>query len=190
MFFETPFLQKRLLTTLFHEQDVKIQDSLSISRGFNCLFSRLLTSLPLLPPPFCIISTLPHSAALSLPVAAGASACIRFSHSSGVKHFGVQAWIAAISVFKAAFTSRWRARLVFFAKSGETIFAWKDDPQPPVFFAKEEESKHIYQPLNPFPPTKYRAGPRKTKLLKRGVTCRKYPPHRRTKPQVFLLVLS
>lgn len=80
----------------------------------------------------------------SLPAAA-ASACSCFSHSSGVKHFGVQAWIAAISVFKAAFTSRWRARLVFFAKTGETILAWKDDPQPPAFARREQ---HIISPEN------------------------------------------
>lgn len=47
------------------------------------------------------------------------------SHSSGVKHFGVQACIAAISAFSAELTSRWRARVVFLAKLFDTIMASK-----------------------------------------------------------------
>ena len=46
-----------------------------------------------------------------------------FSHSSGVKHFGVQACMTAISAFKAVFTRRCRANVVFFVKSGETMVA-------------------------------------------------------------------
>lgn len=47
------------------------------------------------------------------------------SHSSGVKHFGVQACIAAISAFSAELTNRWRARVVFLAKWFDTITASK-----------------------------------------------------------------
>lgn len=56
----------------------------------------------------------------------------RFSHSSGVKHFGVQAWMAAISSFSAELTNRCRASVVFFANWVETIMASKAWPQPPV----------------------------------------------------------
>lgn len=51
--------------------------------------------------------------------------CFRF-HSSGVKHLGVQACMAAISALRAALTRRCRARVVFLSKSGETILASKD----------------------------------------------------------------
>lgn len=54
-----------------------------------------------------------------------------FSHSSGVKHLGVQACIAAISSFNAELTRRCRARLFFFSNSGDTIIALNAWPQPP-----------------------------------------------------------
>jgi hypothetical protein len=55
-----------------------------------------------------------------------------FSHCSGVKHFGVQACIRAISSFNAVFTSRCRASVVFFSNCGDTIVASKAWPQPPA----------------------------------------------------------
>lgn len=55
-----------------------------------------------------------------------------FCHSSGVKHFGVQACMAAISAFNAELTSRCRAKVVFFSNCEETIMALKAWPQPPV----------------------------------------------------------
>jgi hypothetical protein len=55
-----------------------------------------------------------HHAAVSL---------FLLSHSSGVKHFGVQACIAAISCFSAVLTSRCLASAIFFANWGETMTA-------------------------------------------------------------------
>jgi hypothetical protein len=49
-----------------------------------------------------------------------------------VKHFGVQAWMAATSAFKAVFTSLCLANVVFFSKSGETMMAEYAWPQPPA----------------------------------------------------------
>jgi hypothetical protein len=46
-----------------------------------------------------------------------------FAHSSGVKHFGVQAWMAAISSLSVPLTSRCRANVVFFANCADTIIA-------------------------------------------------------------------
>jgi len=46
-----------------------------------------------------------------------------FSHSSGVKHFGVHACIAAISSLSVLFTNRCLANVVFFAKWEETMIA-------------------------------------------------------------------
>lgn len=54
-----------------------------------------------------------------------------FSHSSGVKHFGVQACIAAISAFSVLFTNRCRINVVFWANWGETMIASNIWPQPP-----------------------------------------------------------
>lgn len=72
----------------------------------------------------------PH-APCEMPLPSSYCACF-FSHSSGVKHFGVHACMAAISVFRAELTSRCRARLFFFSKSGDTIIAWNAWPQPPM----------------------------------------------------------
>ena len=55
-----------------------------------------------------------------------------FSHSAGVKHFGVHACMAAISSLSAELTSRCRARVVFFSNRGDTMTASKDCPHPPV----------------------------------------------------------
>lgn len=59
-----------------------------------------------------------------------ASLCF-FCHSSGVKHLGVQACMAAISAFNAELTSRCRASVFFFSNCEETMMALKAWPQPP-----------------------------------------------------------
>lgn len=63
-----------------------------------------------------------------------------FSHSSGVKHLGVQACIAAISCFKAPFTNRCLAKVVFFANCGETMMASYIWPQPPRLYTSAAPS--------------------------------------------------
>lgn len=55
------------------------------------------------------------------------------SHSSGVWHLALQAWMAAISSRSAALTARCRRRLVWPAKVGDTMSEVKDWPQPPVY---------------------------------------------------------
>ena len=63
-----------------------------------------------------------------------AAAARAFSHSSGVWHLALQAWMAAISSRSAALTARWRFRLFWPAKTGDTTSDVKDWPQPPVCF--------------------------------------------------------
>ena len=59
-------------------------------------------------------------------------AAFSLSHSSGVWHFALHAWISAISSLSAVLTSRCRLRLFLAANSGETMRAEKACPQPPV----------------------------------------------------------
>lgn len=58
-------------------------------------------------------------------------AALSRSHSSGVRHFAVQAWIAAISSLSAALTQRWRLRELRPSNWGETMRALKAWPHPP-----------------------------------------------------------
>jgi hypothetical protein len=64
----------------------------------------------------------------SLPPVTALSA----SHSWGVWHFALQAWISAISSLSAVLTSRCRLRLFLPANSGETMREVNAWPQPPV----------------------------------------------------------
>lgn len=73
----------------------------------------------------------PQDLLLVLPSPGYESRAFSFSHCSGVRHLGVQAWMAAISCFRAALTRRCRASSVFFSNSGDTITAVNACPHPP-----------------------------------------------------------
>ena len=66
---------------------------------------------------------------------------LSLSHSSGVWHLALHAWIAAISCLRAALTARWRFSEFSPVNWGDTIKEVKDCPQPPVWVADDGSEK-------------------------------------------------
>ena len=89
-------------------------------------------------------SLVPSTCPCTVPSNDGAAVALSLSHSSGVWHLAVQAWMAAISCFSAELTRRWRfseLRPWNCAETMRLVNAW---PQPPVDFCEHREylSRH------------------------------------------------
>lgn len=73
----------------------------------------------------------PSTCPPTVPSSDGAAVSLSLSHSSGVWHLAVQAWMAAISSLSAVLTRRCRLRDLRSLNWGETMREVKAWPQPP-----------------------------------------------------------